>query len=184
MFVIGDSHAKKVTYRFQQLFHDSLKSNTSDSLPTILAAISEAHSLSESSLLLNYTRDLVKTYKPTRILFTCNWLIYFCKDLDEEFSEPHKCDFELGAKLIDEFVKFVLEIRSKGVDVVATKIEMNNIQYSPFHMIDKGGVLEQNVQPFKYSDFKNKFKPAIDKFESALSSANIPMIDLADNLCW
>ncbi len=68
--------------------------------------------------------------------------------------------------------------------MVATKIEINNIQYSPFRMVDKGGVLEENVQPFKLSDFKKKYQPAIDKFETALSNANIKMIDLADNLCW
>ena len=63
--------------------------------------------------------------------------------------------------MIDEFVNYLVEIRSKGVDVVATKIEINNVQYSPFRMIDNNGVLEQNVQPFKHSDFLNKFKPAI-----------------------
>lgn len=72
--------------------------------------------------MLNFTRELVKTYNPTRILFTCNWLIYFCKPLDDELSEPHRCDFELGAKMIDEFVNYLVEIRSKGVDVVASKI--------------------------------------------------------------
>jgi hypothetical protein len=51
-------------------------------------------------------------------------------------------------------------------------------------MVENNGVIEQNVQPFKYSDFKRKFKPAIDKFETTLSNANITMIDLADNLCW
>ena len=101
LFIVGDSHAKKVTYRFQQLFWDSLKANTSDSLPTILAAISEAHAIVESSPLLNFTRELVKTYKPTRILFTCNWLIYMCKPLEQELSETHQCNFESGVKQID-----------------------------------------------------------------------------------
>ncbi len=57
-------------------------------------------------------------------------------------SEPHKCDFELGKRMIDEFVRFLVEIRGKGVDVVATKIEINNIQYSPFHMVDNNGVIQ------------------------------------------
>jgi hypothetical protein len=62
--------------------------------------------------------------------------------LDEELAEPHKCDLVLAAKQIDEFVNFMEEIRSKGVDVVATKIAINNIQYSPFHMVDNGGVIQ------------------------------------------
>ena len=53
--------------------------------------------------------------------------MYFCKGLDDELSEPHKCDFGQAAKQIDEFVNFLKEIRSKGVDVVATKIDINNI---------------------------------------------------------
>lgn len=68
--------------------------------------------------------------------------MYFCKGLDDELSEPHKCDFELGARQIDDFVSFLKEIRSKGVDVVATKIDINNIQYSPFHMVDNNGVIQ------------------------------------------
>ncbi len=51
-------------------------------------------------------------------------------------------------------------------------------------MVDKDGVVEQNLQPFKYSDFRKKFKYVIDAYETALSNANIKMIDLADNLCW
>lgn len=142
LFLVGDSHAKKVSYRYQELYRQSLKSNTSAELPTFLAALLEAHVLAESSHLLNFTRELVRLYKPTRILFTCNWLRYFCKGLDEELAEPHKCDLVLAAKQIDEFVNFMEEIRSKGVDVVATKIAINNIQYSPFHMVDNGGVIQ------------------------------------------
>ncbi len=70
------------------------------------------------------------------------------------------------------------------MDVVATKIAINNIQYSPFHMVDNSGVIQENLKPFKYSDFRANFKPIIEKFETALSNANVRMIDLADNLCW
>lgn len=54
-------------------------------------------------------------------------------------------------RMIDEFVRFLVEVRGKGVEVVATKIEINNIQYSPFHMVDNNGVIQDNLKPFKYS---------------------------------
>jgi hypothetical protein len=51
-------------------------------------------------------------------------------------------------------------------------------------MWDMGGVIQKNVQPFKYSDFRKKFKSVVDYYETALTYANITMIDMADNLCW
>jgi hypothetical protein len=46
-------------------------------------------------------------------------------------------------------------------------------------MRDKEGVIQKNVQPFKYSDFRKKFKSVVDYYENSLSNANITMIDMA-----
>ena len=51
-------------------------------------------------------------------------------------------------------------------------------------MFDMRGVIQKNVQPFKYSDFRNKFKAVVNYYEESLGNANITMIDFADNLCW
>ena len=51
-------------------------------------------------------------------------------------------------------------------------------------MRDLKGVIQKNVEPFKYSDFRNKFRSVIDYYEITLANANITMIDMADNLCW
>jgi hypothetical protein len=56
--------------------------------------------------------------------------------------------------------------------------------YNPAAMSDINGIIEQNINPVKLSDFKNKFKVLIDKFEPVLRKMNINVIDLSDNLCW
>jgi hypothetical protein len=81
-------------------------------------------------------------------------------------------------------VNFLKEIRDQGVEVFTNKIDINNIQLDPSHMFDMRGVIQKNVQPFKYSDFRNKFKAVVNYYEESLGNANITMIDFADNLCW
>ena len=39
LLIVGDSHALKLSYRFQQLFFDHKKNNTLDEFPTIVAII-------------------------------------------------------------------------------------------------------------------------------------------------
>ena len=44
--------------------------------------------------------------------------------------------------------------------------------------------IEANIQPFKYSDFRRKYRQVIEKWETTMKNANVPIIDIAENLCW
>ena len=51
-------------------------------------------------------------------------------------------------------------------------------------MIDFNGVIEENILPFKLSDFRKKYQGIIDRFESAIETTSAEVIDLSDHLCW
>lgn len=44
-----------------------------------------------------------------------------------------------------------------GVEVYTVGVDINNLNYDPFHMFDADGVIQENVKPFKYSDFRKKY---------------------------
>jgi len=55
---------------------------------------------------------------------------------------------------------------------------------NPNKILDLKGVIDKNIQPFKLSDFKNKYRVIIQKYEDAIKENKAKMIDISDNLCW
>jgi hypothetical protein len=51
-------------------------------------------------------------------------------------------------------------------------------------MMDANGIIDENIKPFKYSDFRKRYRVLIETFETTVKAANIPIINLVDNLCW
>jgi hypothetical protein len=92
LFLIGDSHVEKISYRFQELFRRSQIKGTLDKFPTVLAALRRGIIMGEENSLLNFTRTLVQKHKPKRILFVWNWIYYFCKNLKTPINVPANCD--------------------------------------------------------------------------------------------
>lgn len=62
------------------------------------------------------------------------------------------------------------------------------IQYWSLHpskMKDGSGeLIEDNLRPFKLSDYMKKYEKVIDKYHSAIKPLNIKLIRLTDNHCW
>jgi hypothetical protein len=184
LFLIGDSHLEKISYRFQELFRRSQIKGTLDRFPTVLAALRRGVIMGEENSLLNFTRELVKKHKPKRILFVWNWIYYFCKDLKTPMHLPANCDKQLAKSHIFQFINFVLEFRKQGIEVYTNGVDINHLQYLPENMFDGNGFITKNLQPFKYSDFRRKYQFVYDLVEGALNEAKINWIDTADNLCW
>ena len=59
-------------------------------------------------------------------------------------------------------------MRSKGVEVHTLAIDIGHWQFHPYNMADNNGMIDKNLQPFKYSDFRRHYKVVVDKFESAV----------------
>ncbi len=184
LFLIGDSHLEKISYRFQELFRRSQIKGTLDKFPTVLAALRRGIIMGEENLLLNFTRELVKKHKPKRILFVWNWIYYFCKDLKTPMHVPANCDIQLAKSHISQFINFVLEFQKQGIEVYTNGVDINHLQYLPENMFDANGFITKNLKPFKYSDFRRKYQFVYDLVEGALNEAKINWIDTADNLCW
>ena len=70
----------KISYRFQQLFRDSVKNNKTDEFPTIVSIIRRAFALVPSNYVLNYSLSMIKHYKPKRVLLACHWIVYSVKN--------------------------------------------------------------------------------------------------------
>ncbi len=92
LFLIGDLHLEKISYRFQELFRRSQIKGTLDKFPTVLAALNRGVIMGEENSLLNTTRTLVQKHKPKRTLFVWNWIYYFCKDLQTPINVPANCN--------------------------------------------------------------------------------------------
>jgi hypothetical protein len=54
----------------------------------------------------------------------------------------------------------------------------------PTNMIDFNGVIEENILPFKLSDFRRKYQDVIERFEKGISTTTAKVVDLSDHLCW
>lgn len=79
---------------------------------------------------------------------------------------------------------FVNKFQLLGAEVSVVTIDFDLSRLSPTSMIDFTGVIKNNVEPFKLSDFKNKYKVIIEKYETAIRQNNATVIDLSDNMCW
>ena len=66
---------------------------------------------------------------------------------------------------IKGFLEYVKEIQSLGIEVNVLTIDMHDRNYHPSYMSDENGIIEENIKPVKLSDFKDRFRVLIDKFE-------------------
>ena len=71
-----------------------------------------------------------------------------------------------------------------GIEISALSIDMHHRNYHPNFMSDADGIIEENIKPVKLSDFKNRYKVLIDKYETEAKRMNVNLIDTSDNLCW
>ena len=71
-----------------------------------------------------------------------------------------------------------------GIEISALSIDMHHRNYHPKFMSDADGIIEENIAPVKLSDFQNRFKFLIDKYEPKTRNMNVSLIDLSENLCW
>jgi hypothetical protein len=62
---------------------------------------------------------------------------------------------------IKEFVAFSLEMRSKGVEVSTLGIDIDYWQLHSCNMLDADGVIDKNIKPFRYSDFRRRYRVLI-----------------------
>lgn len=51
-------------------------------------------------------------------------------------------------------------------------------------MIDLNGVIEENVQALRLSDFRDANWEYIKRFEAGMRSIGVGIVDYADHLCW
>jgi hypothetical protein len=51
-------------------------------------------------------------------------------------------------------------------------------------MVDINGIIEENIQPFRLSEFKERNKELINRFEAGMKSIGVGILDYADHLCW
>lgn len=88
--------------------------------------------------------------------------------------------------ILNGFFEYVNNIRyiNPGVEIYTLSIDMHHRNYHPALMADPNGIIEQNIEPVKLSDFKNRYKVLIEKYEKECRNSNISLIDLTDNLCW
>lgn len=88
VFIVGDSHARFLSVRLQQLYEESKKRNETDKFPTIVSLCHSAHAYLFDSAPLAKTTEMYRTftaffqryfkqYKPKRILSMNRWLGYW-----------------------------------------------------------------------------------------------------------
>jgi len=52
-------------------------------------------------------------------------------------------------------------MRSKGVEVSTLGIDIDYWQLQSCNMLDVDGVIDKNIKPFKYSDFRRRYRVLI-----------------------
>ena len=133
---------------------------------------------------MNFTRQLVREYKPQRMLISCNWPGYVCKNVCCDNDREPTCEYGKFDAYLTQFVNFMLEMRNQGVEVHALAVDINYWNYAPTSLVDADGIIDKNIKPFRYSFFKQMYRTMIEKYEAALKKEKIPMIDITDNFCW
>lgn len=51
-------------------------------------------------------------------------------------------------------------------------------------MIDKYGIIEENLKPINYTEYREKHKVFIEMYDGGMREMGVEVIDLADNLCY
>ena len=118
LFVIGDSHAVRLSYRFQQLYFDSKTANKTDQFPTVVTMALLERPLNAENYLLQFSIDMIKKHRPKRVLFLCHWFIYYCRNYPE-------CNYGKFETDIKELVEKIKEVQALGVELFTQNIELH-----------------------------------------------------------
>jgi hypothetical protein len=82
------------------------------------------------------------------------------------------------------YLNYIREAQSIGVEVYSGHFNFHHRNFDPTRMTDLSGVIEDNIKPIKRSSYRQRYKQMYDFYEASMKSVNVPLIDLADNLCY
>ncbi len=51
-------------------------------------------------------------------------------------------------------------------------------------MVEFDTIIDENIQPFKYSEFREKYARLYTTYETTMMNAGVKIIDIAENLCY
>lgn len=133
--------------------------------------------------MMDFASRIVAEHRPRRVLFANHWLNRWCTSR-WPLQSPPNCNLK---KLQDHnkyLLGYIRKFQQLGAEVSSIAVDIEYSGLHPLNMFDFNGIIQQNIKPFRLSQFKNNYKLVIDGFENAMREGNVSIIDLSDNLCW
>ena len=74
---------------------------------------------------MDFALKLVEKHKIQRVLLLSHWLIYWCDNLQESFSDKAKCKFDNVDGDIAEMMMFVKKLQKLGAEISVVTIDLD-----------------------------------------------------------